>query len=242
MDKKILLILGGSSDIGQTLIRRIHSNYEKIIVHYNKNSEAAIHLAEELGGEIVPFCADLNIAADVSRLRNYLLEEENQPCHVVNMVSPKFIYTRADKDDPSAFRNMMESSLFAFTEILRPVLRQMSKRHYGKIIIMLSSCTREMPPKYISAYVTAKYALLGLMRSLAADYSDKGICVNGVSPDMTETKFLSEIPNAAIRMTAEKSVMGRLLGVDEVVPAFEFLLSDAADKITGQNIFVTGVK
>lgn len=107
---------------------------------------------------------------------------------------------------------------------------------------MLSACTQNNPPKFMSAYVTAKYALLGLMKSLASDYAEKGICVNAISPDMIETKFLDGVPNAAVRMTAEKSVMGRLLNVDEVVPAFEFLLSDAADKITGQNIFITGVK
>ena len=239
---KILLVLGGSSDMGQALIRRIHSNYDKIIVHYNKNSAAAEKLADELGDKISTVGADLNIAEDRCHLINFLSEENNQPCHVVNMVSPKFVYTRADKDDPNVFRNMIESSLFAFTEIMRPILKHMSKNRYGKIVIMLSAYTREFPPKYMSAYVTAKYALLGLMKSLAADYSGKGICVNGVSPDMTETKFLSEIPNAAIRMTADRSVMGRLLSVDEVAPTFEFLLSDAADKITGQNIFITGVK
>lgn len=239
---KILLVLGGSSDIGQALIRRIHSNYDKIILHYNKNSSAAENLADELKNKILPFGADLNIAGDVNLLTEFVSKEENQPCHVVNMVSPKFVYTRADKDDPIAFRNMTESSLFAFTEIMRPVLRSMSKKKYGKIVIMLSVCTNGIPPKYMSAYVTAKYALLGLMRSLAADYADKGICINGISPDMIETKFLDSIPDVAVRMTAEKSVMGRLLSVDEVVPAFEFLLSDAADKITGQNISVTGVK
>ena len=51
-----------------------------------------------------------------------------------------------------------------------------------------------------------------------------------------ETGFLSEIPDTAVRLNAEKSPLGRNLTVEDVVPAFTYLLSDGADAVTGVNL------
>jgi 3-oxoacyl-[acyl-carrier protein] reductase len=88
--------------------------------------------------------------------------------------------------------------------------------------------------------VTVKYALLGLMKSLAVEYADKGITVNGVSPDMMETKFLSDIPEMIVEQNRENSPLGRNILVEEVTPLMKHMLSDAGASMTGQNIGITG--
>lgn len=84
-----------------------------------------------------------------------------------------------------------EDSVAAMIEAIKADGRipNMAKKKYGRIVFMLTSCTINNPPKYQSSYVTVKYALLGLMKALAVEYADRGITVNGVSPDMMETKF-----------------------------------------------------
>jgi len=77
---------------------------------------------------------------------------------------------------------------------------------------------------------------------LAAEYSDKGITVNGISPEMIETKFLSDLPTFVVEKNAIDSPLGRNLTVQDVVPMIEFLLSDSAIAITGQNLAITGGK
>ena len=115
----------------------------------------------------------------------------------------------------------------------------MAKNKYGKILVMLTSCTTNIPPKYLTSYVTSKYALLGLVKSLANEYSDKGIKINGISPSMIETKFLKNIPELLVQQNAMNSPTGSNLCVDDVIPMFEFLLSDKSNSITGQNIAIT---
>ena len=110
----------------------------------------------------------------------------------------------------------------------------------GRVIFMLSSCTNGIPPRFMTPYVTAKYALLGLVKGLSTEYDSKNITVNGISPGMMETKFLSEMYDHAIEENASKSPFGRNLVIEEVIPAFKFLLSDDACRITGQNIVITG--
>ena len=77
---------------------------------------------------------------------------------------------------------------------LKYILPFMKKNKYGKILTILSSVTIGQPPGHMSSYVTSKYALLGLLRSLAAEYSKYKICINSISPGMINTKFLNEIP------------------------------------------------
>lgn len=66
------------------------------------------------------------------------------------------------------------------------------------------------------------------------------ITVNGVSPDMMETRFLSEIQELIIKKNAEQNPLGRNMTVKDVIPAIDYLLSDKAEAVTGQNIGITG--
>ena len=106
--------------------------------------------------------------------------------------------------------------------------------------MMLTAYTENTPPKFLSSYVTVKYALLGLVKALAVEYADKGIAVNGVSPEMISTKFLRNMPQWVVEKNAAANPSGRNLAVEDVVPAIKFLLSDEAGQITGQNLVITG--
>jgi len=124
--------------------------------------------------------------------------------------------------------------------ISQAFIPKMSKKNYGKIVFMLSAYLLGVPPKFQSPYVTVKYALLGLMKELAVEYASKGIMVNAVSPDMMETKFLSELPDLIKEQSAKNNPLGRNIYVKEVVPTIEYLLSSGSDAVTGQNIGITG--
>ena len=104
---------------------------------------------------------------------------------------------------------------------------------------MLSSFVEGVSPKYQSPYIVSKYALYGLMKNLAAEYSDKGIRINAVSPDMIDTKFNDKVVRKIKELNAEKSPLKRNLKPSDVTPVIEFLLSERAESISGMNIPVT---
>ena len=87
------------------------------------------------------------------------------------------------------FQNDIDIALRSLVIILNSFISDMTKAKFGKIVVMLTSCTTNIPPKYLASYVTSKYALLGLVKSLANEYADKGIRINGVSPSMIFTKY-----------------------------------------------------
>ncbi len=99
---------------------------------------------------------------------------------------------------------------------------------------------RNLSGDYNPLHNDEEYALLGLMKALSVEYADRGIMVNGISPSMMETKFLKDVPELIVQQAAMNSPFGRNLLVEEIVPAFEFLLSEGGDRITGQNIVISG--
>lgn len=123
---------------------------------------------------------------------------------------------------------------------MKDVLPAMAKNGYGRVCVMLSSYVLGTPPKYMSDYVAAKSALYGYVKAAAAEYGEKGVCVNGISPNMMETKFLQNIDEKIIEMTAAGSSMKRNISVEETVNGILYLLSDEASYINGTNLNLSG--
>lgn len=240
--KKILLITGASSDVGMELIKTIGTDYEVIYAQYHRMNEEFQRLVNKVNenANIIPLEADFTNSESVSMMIEQIKEKGMIPNQIVHLPAPKAYNKQFHKDDWSNYDEAWEISVHSIVTILKAFMPAMVKNHYGRVVFMLSSYTRNMPPKFQSSYVTVKYALLGLMKSLSVEYMSKGITVNGVSPNMMETKFLSELPHLIIEQNAENSPLGRNVFVKEVLPVINYLLSDAGAAMTGENIAITG--
>ena len=239
-EKKVLLVTGASSDIGIKIIGEVYENYDTIWAHYNHESEALKHLKEKCGEKLELIQADFSSVDSVKSMITVITESGKFPDHIIHLSAPKFRIQKFVKESEDAFRKDYTVSVDSIISILRALVPHMVKNKNGKIIFALSSNTIGMPVKFQSSYTVSKYALLGLMKSLAVEYADKNITVNAVSPDMVNTKFLSEIPELIVQQAADNSPLKRNLDVEEVAPVFKFLLSDDGNRITGENISITG--
>lgn len=240
--EKVLLVTGASSDIGIELVKKIGSEYGMIYLQYRTMNERLEHLIQELEQttQVVPLKADLLKLDEVRGVIKAIEDNGVFPNHFVHLPAQKAYNKQFHKDQWENFEQGWTISVRSISEILKVFIPRMVKQRYGRIVLMLTSCTHERPPKYQSSYVTVKYALLGLMKALAVEYADKGITVNGISPDMMETKFLSELPELIVMKNREKSPLGRNVSVDEVLPVIMYMLSDVGGAITGQNIVISG--
>ena len=134
----------------------------------------------------------------------------------------------------------MDIELRSIVMVLSKFLPLMAKDGVGKIVFVLSSVCSGVLPKALAHYTTTKYALLGLMKALAAEYADKHVSINAVSPSMTDTAFLSELPAKLVELSAAAHPLKRNASTKDIAPVIKFLLSPAADYICGANIPVTG--
>lgn len=235
-----LLVIGASSDMGMSLIRRVQNNYKKIIAHYAHMNDKLVELQEQVGSEKMTLVqADLTKEEDIIQFIGEVRTICDCPSHIVHFPAPVCNNAKFHKIEWEVFQREYDISLKSAVLILQAFLPRMAKVRYGRVLFMLSYVVNNVAPAYCSNYVVTKYALLGLMKALATEYASKGITVNGISPSWVNTKYIDNQPDILKEQNAASSPLGRNLEVDDIVPAMEFLLSDGASCINGENITIS---
>ena len=114
-----------------------------------------------------------------------------------------------------------------------------STRQAASIINMASiaGSIKGLPNRF--AYGASKAAVIGLTKSVAADYVQRGVRCNAIAPGTVDTPSLAERidaypdPAEARRMFVARQPMGRLATAEEIAPLVVFLASDEAAFVTG---------
>lgn len=234
---KTILVLGASSDIGSALIERIGDDYDVIWAHYRRSNDRIESLAARFDGRIRFLQADFSVKEDIIAMIDAIMADGTLPDHIVHIPMSKYEVKKFAKTEPEEFGESMSVALDSAVMVLHAFLPAMKKNHFGRVVFMLSSVTGDETPANQSAYVTVKYALLGFMKSLAAEYEGTGVCINAVSPDMVRTKYLDSLPERMTEMYAMTRPDGRILEVSDVIPHIAGLLEEELN-VTGTNVFI----
>ena len=133
------------------------------------------------------------------------------------------------KSDPSLFKRMIAVHLLAAVHTTQAVLPSMIARGHGHVINMASTAGLR-GEAYVTAYVAAKHALVGLTRALAVEVEQHGVLVNAVCPGYTDTDLVRESmtriakktgksEHDALRTVLDRAGQSRLVTADEVAAA-----------------------
>jgi 2-keto-3-deoxy-L-fuconate dehydrogenase len=141
-----------------------------------------------------------------------------------------------------AFRLNVRSQLWT----IRAALPAMLANGGGSIVNMASiaSSIKGLPNRCV--YGLTKAAVIGITKSVAADYVRQGIRCNALCPGTVDTPSLAgrkapaADPAAARRAFVDRQPMGRLAQADEIAPMVVYLASDESRFATGQAFCVDG--
>ena len=244
MGSEQIFISGASSDIGLALIRQLAAAPDppRILAHCHSGTERIEELRRELpaGAQLVALPCDFKSEPEVRALAGRILDEFGCPNGVVHLPGLKLVYERFSKFRWEHFESDLAVQLRSAIVLLGRFLPPMTKLANARVVFLLSSVTRGVPPKYLSMYNIIKYSQLGLMRSLASEYGGGGLTINAVSAGMVETRFLDNVPDIVRQYGAAASPKGRNATVGEVASAIAYLLSPAAGYIHGVDLLVAG--
>lgn len=236
---KRFVITGASSDLGTTFIKRLARKNEPVEVwaHYRTWSESLEEIRRLDSPVVIHFePCDLADPQDVDAMLARWNAAGVLPTHILHFAASPFRYVRFRQMELDALQKDMQIQVYSFAAILKNFLPAMAKQHFGRVVAAVSSCTIGTPPKCLAHYTTVKYALLGLLRSAAAEYGASGITVNGISPGMVETKFLKEIDEKFVELDAAASALKRHITPEEVMDGIDFLLEDGNAFANGINL------
>lgn len=148
--------------------------------------------------------------------------------------------------DASVFDTAWELNVLSMVRTVRAVLPGMLERGQGSIINMASIVSSVKGAPNRSAYGTTKAAVIGLTKSIAADFVTRGIRCNAICPGTTDTPSLrgrlAEQPDPAAAHSAfiARQPMARFASADEIAAMAVYLASDESAFVTGQAFAIDG--
>ena len=240
--QKVALIIGASGGIGKASALKLSKDGFAVILHYYSNKQSVQELKgeiESIGGKAILVKGNITIEEDVKEIFSQINRYFNNITVLVNCSTIKVVNTKFNALSWGDIQKHFDINIKGSFLILKYLLPIMEKAKYGKIIHLTTQYT-DYPVSELLAYISAKSALNGWTKALAFEYAPKGIRVNSISPGMTDTDLIADIPKMVRLTTAAKTPLRRLAKVNDIAGAISFLASEESDFITGEIIRVNG--
>jgi 3-oxoacyl-[acyl-carrier protein] reductase len=239
---RVALVLGASGGIGRAISLQLARDGFDLALHYHSNETAARTLADEvraLGRQAVTGAADLVDAQSALALAGTLARHLPPPSVLVYCASGRLSTVRFEALEWSALALQLDVHLRGAFNVVKAFVPAMLEARYGKLVFITSQAT-DAPAADMAHYIAAKCALEGYARALAYDLAPRGVRVNLVSPGMTDTDLIADLPEKVRLLVASRTPLRRLARPEDVAGAVAYLASERSDFLAGETIRVNG--
>ncbi len=249
---QVVLVTGASRGIGAAIARAFASEGAMVLVNYLRNSAAANavvadcqQLGQASGGDAWAFAADVRDSDAVHAMVEQILREVGRIDVLVNNAFSPYIFDPENRtrfgDMPwQAYQTQFDGAVRAAYNLCQAVLPHFKQRAKGSIINLVSDLV-DRPSIAYHDYTTAKSALIGFSRNLAAELGAQGIRVNCVAPGLVSPTDSSRATKESVKEALiAQTPLGRMATPDDVAGPVLFLASDWSRFMTGQVLTVDG--
>jgi NAD(P)-dependent dehydrogenase (short-subunit alcohol dehydrogenase family) len=241
IDGKVAVITGGSSGIGLAIAQRFANEGAYVFITGRRQAELDKAVAL-IGKNVTAVQGDVTIAADLDRLYDTVRREKDRLDIVVansGLVDPTPFESITEEHFDRTFDLNARAALFTAQKAM-PLLRD------GASIIFVGSTAAYMGFPGYTTYSATKAAMRSFARTLTAEFKDRGIRVNNLSPGPIDTPIIDSQADTkegadAIRKSFAANIpLARLGRAEEVASAALFLASDDSSFVAGIDLSVDG--
>ncbi|MCF4150345.1 3-oxoacyl-[acyl-carrier-protein] reductase [Dethiosulfovibrio sp. F2B] len=238
---RVALITGGSRGIGKAIALELASRDLRVVVNYRSSSKAAdevVKTISDLGGEAIAVRADVSDPDQVKELFKIVSTEFGSVDILVNNagITRDGLLMRMKESDWDA---VIDGNLKSAYLCSKEGVKGMAKGRWGRIVNMASVVGLIGNPGQAN-YCASKAGIIGLTKSIAREYAQRGITVNAVAPGFIATDMTDVLPESVKEEMLKSVPAGRAGTVEDVAKAVAFLVSEDASYINGQVIAVDG--
>jgi 3-oxoacyl-[acyl-carrier protein] reductase len=237
---KVALVTGAAQGIGRAIALLLARNGADIVVS-DINLEKAEETAKEIraiGPKATAVKVDVSNLSDVERMVEAIIEKLAKIDILVNNagITRDKLILRMTEEDWDAVLGVNLKGTFNCT---KTVIRHMAKQRSGKIV-NIASVVGEMGNAGQANYSASKAGVIGLTKTIAREYAQRGINVNAIAPGYIETPMTDALPEKAKEELKKLIPMERLGKPEDVAEAVLFLVCEESSYITGQVLNVNG--
>lgn len=237
---KVALVTGAAQGIGRAIALLLARNGADIVVS-DINLEKAEETVKEIraiGPKAMAVKVDVSNLSDVERMVEDIIEKLAKIDILVNNagITRDKLILRMTEEDWDAVLGVNLKGTFNCT---KTVIRHMAKQRSGKIV-NIASVVGEMGNAGQANYSASKAGVIGLTKTIAREYAQRGINVNAIAPGYIETPMTDALPEKAKDELKKLIPMERLGKPEDVAEAVLFLVCEESSYMTGQVLNVNG--
>ena len=242
LNGKVAVVIGGTSGIGRAIAHGMAEAGADVIPTSRRMEQvaAAATEIEALGRRTLRLASDVSERSSLQHVLDESVRAFGKVDILVNCAGrtkrgPTLDFTEED------WNAIIETNLTGTLRACQVFGRHMLERGYGRII-NIASLSTFVALHEVAAYAASKAAVASLTKSLAVEWSERGVNVNAIAPGVFRTalnrKLLDETERG--REFLLRTPMKRFGKVEELAGAAVFLASDAASFVTGEVLVVDG--